>query len=528
MIGCDVNIRRVKSNMNWFTILFATLLTLVSSSTSAVGAAFHWTLDLPDAPNSSETGSNGSGDLRSPGLPWKEYFKKHTALKKMKLGIRIEGAQSLSKNEIGPMVPASVQKVFTAAAALKYLGSDYRFENSFSGDLDPLTMTLTSPKFKISGDPTWGHEAFEGELETTRENLNARLMKVVQTLREKLVHRVVGPILMESLRPELLEISRPAGWREGWSLECMAMMQTEFQANGNCGQFRISSISRFGWTTDGVSVPVRMRLSKSKEGSNSVRVTPMFDERGRIQEYVFSGYFSKGPLVFDLPVHQGSTWLRNLFIERIKEAGIAYDEAPREESKGAEFFPIHVDLSSRSMIEILQQAVQYSINGVMDRIFFEVGVQKESLDSGSWMEAMIRDLVGDESLMAGVRMEDGSGLNLFNRVRPDLVYAFLSRLRQEPYFDELFSTFAVAGKSGTLLNRATLVSSSHTYGRIHAKTGTLNGISNLAGYFLSQPGGTPEPFVVLSDSDLSAAKARPLIDGIVVNFAAQNSGKTQN
>jgi D-alanyl-D-alanine carboxypeptidase/D-alanyl-D-alanine-endopeptidase (penicillin-binding protein 4) len=308
----------------------------------------------------------------------------------------------------------------------------------------------------------------------------------------------------------------------------MAMMQTDFEANGNCGQFRISSISNFGWITDGVSVPVKMKLLKSKEGANNVRVTPIFDKQGRIREYIFSGYFSRGPLVFDLPVHQGAEWLRNLFIKSLKRAGIEYDEAPRESSSVREPASFLVDLSSRTMLEILDQAVQFSINGVMDRIFLEVGFQMDDSVRNSWMESMVRDLVGDESLMTGVRMEDGSGLNLFNRIRPDLLYSYLLKLRNEPYFSDLFSTFAVAGKSGTLLNRSTLVSSSHTYGRIHAKTGTLNGISNLAGYFLSQPGGTPEPFVVLSDSDFSAAAARPMIDGIVVNFAAQNSGKGQN
>jgi D-alanyl-D-alanine carboxypeptidase len=67
-----------------------------------------------------------------------------------------------------------------------------------------------------------------------------------------------------------------------------------------------------------------------------------------------------------------------------------------------------------------------------------------------------------------------------------------------------------------------LVASTYTYNKIFAKTGTLNGITNLAGYFMPELGMTPEPFVVFSDSAFSAEAARPMIDGIVVNFAAQN------
>jgi D-alanyl-D-alanine carboxypeptidase/D-alanyl-D-alanine-endopeptidase (penicillin-binding protein 4) len=522
-----VNLRQNKSNMNWRIILLLTVLLPLFSSHAFASAAL-WTLDVPEEIERDQDVKKGGSQSVLPGVSWQDYFKKHTHLKKMKLGIRLEGSQSLSRNETEPMLPASVQKILTAAAALKFLGPDYRFENSFSGSLDPNSVEVFNPVFKISGDPSWGHEAFEGGLESVNENLRVRLAKVIEALKTALIQRVVGPIRIESTRPGLQLFERPAGWRDSWKLECMAMMQTEFEANGNCGQFRISSISHYGWITDGVSVPVKMKLLKSKEGANNIKVTPVFDQRGRIREYVFSGYFSRGPLVFDLPVHQGADWLRNLFIQSLERAGIEYDEGPRESSVSQESASFHVDLSSRTMLEILDQAVQFSINGVMDRIFLEIGFRMDDSVQGSWMESMVRDLVGDESLMVGVRMEDGSGLNLLNRIRSDLLFSYLSRLRDEAYFPDLFSTFAVAGKSGTLLNRSTLVSSSHTYGRIHAKTGTLNGISNLAGYFLSQPGGTPEPFVVLSDSDFSAAAARPMIDGVVVNFAAQNSGKAQN
>jgi D-alanyl-D-alanine carboxypeptidase len=127
--------------------------------------------------------------------------------------------------------------------------------------------------------------------------------------------------------------------------------------------------------------------------------------------------------------------------------------------------------------------------------------------------------------MSGLVIQDGSGLNLLDRMRPDSLYRFLELVRSEPYFSDLFSTLAIAGKAGTLLNRPTLVASSYTYSKIFAKTGTLNGVTNLAGYFWPSETATPEPFVVFTDSEISPVAARPMVDGIVVNFAAQNSRK---
>jgi D-alanyl-D-alanine carboxypeptidase/D-alanyl-D-alanine-endopeptidase (penicillin-binding protein 4) len=526
--------------MKWFLSLAAFFLFFPGHSDATAQSSL-WTLDLPDptVPDQARKRRGREEQEGSPALSWEEYFRKNRNLKKMNLGIRLEGSQPLGRNDSEPMVPASLQKIFTAASALRYLGPGYRFENSFSGDFDQATFTLFNPVFRISGDPTWGHEAFEGGLESTDENLKVRLNRVIRTLKNSMTQRVQGPILIESSRPMLSTVSRPAGWRESWSLECMAVLQTEFQANGNCGQFKIVSTTRYGWVTEGVSVPVRMKLLKSKEGSNSIRVLPVYDVRGRIREYVISGYFTRGPVVLDLPVHQSKGWLENLFVKMLEAEGIEYSEGPREAIGSSrtdalqEKTRIEVDVSSRSLLEILQQAVRFSINGVMDRIFLEVGYrlgayQKSEIAQGKWMEDAIREIVGDESLMTGIRMEDGSGLNLFNRIRPDLLYTYLNRLKNEPYFRDFFSTLAIAGKSGTLLNRSVLVSSGYTYGRIYAKTGTLNGVTNLAGYFVEGPGATPEPFVILSDSEFSSAAARALIDGIVVNFAAHNSASAQN
>jgi len=502
---------------------FRILILLVLAPVPALASESQWTLDLSEASPSGMEDSKPPSLKQRIGISWDSYFQSHPSLKKMKLGLRFEGTSSLSRNESLPMLPASVQKVLTAAAALKVLGPDFRFENSFQAELDSTGSIARNLKFKVSGDPTWGHEAFEGGLDTPNENLNARLLRVIDELRSRLVHRLEGPIDIEVLRPGLSRFVRPVGWRQSWNLECMAVMQTEFQANGNCGQFRITSLSRYGWVTDGVSVPIRMKLARSREGVNSIQAVPTFDSNGRIIEYVFTGHFAKGPVIIDLPVHQGTEWLKNLFIERLAEAGIEYRESPYSFSDSLASDTLTVDLSSRPLLEILRQAVQYSINGVMDRIYLEVAFQHgEDRAEGIFLK-MIREWVADETLMTGIKIEDGSGLNLLNRMRPDTLFQVLSYLRRESFFPDLFSTLAIAGKAGTLLNRSTLVASTYTYNKIFAKTGTLNGITNLAGYFMPELGTTPEPFVVFSDSAFSAEAARPMIDGIVVNFAAQNS-----
>jgi D-alanyl-D-alanine carboxypeptidase/D-alanyl-D-alanine-endopeptidase (penicillin-binding protein 4) len=494
-----------------------------------------WTLDLPDS---------GRSRLheQAPRLPekdWSRYFSTHPALLKMNLGIELQGSVPLSRNPSKAMVPASVQKIFTAATALRILGADARFENRFIGKFHAADGTLTEPRLLVSGDPTWGHEAY-GETQDLKnpEGLPNRLDTAIRFLRQKGVVKVVGPLVVESLRPGLSRISRPQGWRKSWELECMASLPTEFIASANCGLLQVTAAlgnrpAHSRWLTEGVSVPVRLKVSRSQEGGNSVRVVPEFDSRGRITAYEIRGFMTTGSVrVFSLPVHQGLSWAKNSLLARLKRAGITYEEPKNPHGTGTGHAtpevgsllgePVEVDLSSAPLIDVLRTGVQLSLNGVLDRVFHELGLHAGA-DADLELSREAARLVGAPDLQSEVRLLDGSGLNLENRIRADFFHRYLDRLRFEPYFSDFLSTLAVAGKSGTLLSRPVLVASSSTYGKIFAKTGTLTRVVNLAGYFIPGEGATPEPFVILSESDFDASRARGLIDGIVVNFAGLNA-----
>ena len=466
-----------------------------------------------------------SSPPRSP-VHWKDYFSQHPSLKNLNLGIKLAGKEALERNVSTPMLPASVEKIFTASAALHFLGAEMRFENSFSGDIDSTTRQLSRPHFRVSGDPTWGSEYFEGVVDGTdlqhNEALSSRLQAVISFLKFNGVTQVHGPIEIESLRPKLANESRPTGWKPDWNLQCMAQLQTEFQANGNCGVFKISSPTQHAWVTDGVTIPVAVSVYRSRSGQTALKVIPKFDAQGRIIQYSITGGMGRVPIEYALPVHQGKDWLKNLFIQALKEASITYDELPVSGLTPIFSRPVQVDLSSKTLLEILRIAVQNSINGVMDRIFLEIGYAYQD-SAQTVMEEYLASLLKNEVLMQGVVLRDGSGLNIQDRIRPDTLYRFLSVLRDQNYFTDFMSTLAVAGKSGTLQHRATLANSPYTNGKIFGKTGTLTGVVNLAGYFVPRDSASPEPFVILSRSGFNPGVARPLIDGIVVNFAAQNT-----
>ncbi|MEP0860220.1 MAG: D-alanyl-D-alanine carboxypeptidase/D-alanyl-D-alanine-endopeptidase [Ignavibacterium sp.] len=79
------------------------------------------------------------------------------------------------------------------------------------------------------------------------------------------------------------------------------------------------------------------------------------------------------------------------------------------------------------------------------------------------------------------RIADGSGVSHYNVISSELIAKLLKYIYQKypDKFKILYDSFPVAGVDGTLENRMKL---SNAFNNVHAKTGTLTGVSCLSGY----------------------------------------------
>ena len=84
------------------------------------------------------------------------------------------------------------------------------------------------------------------------------------------------------------------------------------------------------------------------------------------------------------------------------------------------------------------------------------------------------------------KIADGSGLSLYNYVSAELLVTLLRYAYSKPdIFDHLLPALPIAGVDGTLKKRMT---DGAARGNVMAKTGTLTGISSLAGYLTTASG----------------------------------------
>ncbi len=109
------------------------------------------------------------------------------------------------------------------------------------------------------------------------------------------------------------------------------------------------------------------------------------------------------------------------------------------------------------------------------------------------------------------KIVDGSGVSMYNYLSPDLLMDYLRyAYRHEDIFETFYRSLPVSGTDGTLAGRMT---DNDIRGRVHAKTGTVTGVSSLAGY-AQTANGELLAFVIINQNILKGKEARRFQDKI--------------
>ena len=117
------------------------------------------------------------------------------------------------------------------------------------------------------------------------------------------------------------------------------------------------------------------------------------------------------------------------------------------------------------------------------------------------------------------QIADGSGVSLYNYISTDLLLGFLIHAYDnKAIFDILYEALPIAGVDGTLSNR---MKKTKAFRRVRAKTGTVTGISSLAGYAKASNGHLLA-FVIINQNVLKYVSARKFQDEICNILASYN------
>jgi D-alanyl-D-alanine carboxypeptidase/D-alanyl-D-alanine-endopeptidase (penicillin-binding protein 4) len=354
------------------------------------------------------------------------------------------------------LVPASTQKILVATAALAALGPDFRYETRVVTDAAPRDGAVGTVWLVGSGDPTLATPEYLGWIaDRPRFRLHQAtpVTGLVDALKAAGVTAVTGAIIGDDSRYDRTRVV--PSWKASYLID---------NEVGPLGALLVNS---------GFSV------------------------------------FEPPEKRADDPAAHAASELARL----APAAGITVAGPARSGTAPNEATVTVASVRSPPLAEIVAGMLRESDNTTAELIVRELGVAK--LHDGSTpagTRAVVAALEAAGLPTGGLRLGDGSGLEVTNQASCALLAATL-RMPDAAGAPRLSPLLAVAGQSGTLSLR---LAGTPLEGKLRAKTGSLTGVSGLAGYL---DGRRSLSFAFLANGNLSDTAGRVLQDRLVALLA---------
>lgn len=218
-----------------------------------------------------------------------------------------------------------------------------------------------------------------------------------------------------------------------------------------------------------------------KMGVDTIRGTIYADKSMKDEAQYGEGWCwdDDNPILSPLLVGRKDVFI-DRFVQELREAGIVVDAFTGQGRKPDDAFCICRRF--HTIDQVLMRMLKESDNLYAESMFYQIGAASGSQpatahSARSVMNRLIKKVGLDPKRY---NIADGSGLSLYNYVTAELEVRMLRyAFKNNNIYLHLHPSLPQAGTDGTLRKRMT---SPFTQGNVYAKTGTLSGISSLAGY----------------------------------------------
>lgn len=218
-----------------------------------------------------------------------------------------------------------------------------------------------------------------------------------------------------------------------------------------------------------------------KMGVDTIRGTIYADKSMKDEAQYGEGWCwdDDNPILSPLLVGRKDMFI-DRFVQELREAGIVVDAFTGQGRKPDDAFCICRRF--HTIDQVLMRMLKESDNLYAESMFYQIGAasgnQPATAHSARSVMNRLIEKVGLDPKRYNIA--DGSGLSLYNYVTAELEVRLLRyAFKNNNIYLHLHPSLPQAGTDGTLRKRMT---SPFTQGNVYAKTGTLSGISSLAGY----------------------------------------------
>ena len=425
------------------------------------------------------------------------------------------------------LAPASGLKLFTTAAALYYLGPEFRYSTFLLADGKIENGVLNGDLVVYgTGDPSF----------TARfGRRDAVWHAFADTLAALGVKEVRGNIIGDA--SYFAGPGTGAGWQEDYIGASYAAPASALSFGENIATLEIRP--------GAVGQPPVVGLA---DGADGISVVNHATTVGRGRSFIHvarssydsplevRGQISRGTVSIQrtVPVADPAQYAAAVFKKIVTDKGIAVTGAAKSVTNETEspvtgrmvFAPaldekqpvrVLAIYQSPPLIDILEIVNKKSHNLMAEQTLRTVG--RVALGQGSVAagEKAVVELLTKEvgESPEGFKMDDGSGLSVLDRTSSRTFIHLLSFMAKSPMFESYWQTLPESGVPGGLRRMGGTAAA----GNLRAKTGTIDNVSSLSGYVRSA-NGERLAFSIIANNVPSTWRAKRIEDAIGIRLAS--------
>lgn len=381
--------------------------------------------------------------------------------------------------------PASNLKMITAAVALETLGPGYQFKTEVLTDGKVKNRVLNGNVFlKGQGDPTLRKADFD---------------QFARELKNKGIDQIKGDLIGDDQwydgvrHSKGLNVSNENNYY-GAQISALTLSPNDDFDAGTI-LIEVEPGDKNGTSPNVLLKPETDYLkiiNKAKTGNKGETDTLTIDRVHGTNQIIIEGTIPlEGKSVGEiLSVWEPTGYALDVFKKSLEEQGITLNDTVKmkidETPEGAQ---ILTSKKSMTLEELLLPFMKLSNNIHGETLVKEMG--KVIYGEGSW-DVGLR-VIGETIVKFGVnrnnvKIEDGSGLSHSNLIPPNELTRMLYDIQKKDWFPIFEKSQPAVGEygrfgSGTLGYR---MAESAANGKVHAKTGSLDGVSTLSGYVTTE------------------------------------------
>ncbi len=400
-------------------------------------------------------------------------------------------------------LPASVQKLITATAALDKLGPEHRFKTSVFSDSTVKNGTLNIDlRFYGRGAPDLDKQS---------------IATLIAQLRKQGLKRIEGDVIGDE------SYFKGDGLGDGWTWN---------EAQWYYG----AAASALSFDRNQITVTIKdgkpsadtefVELSGELKPVETIEAVGIKRKLGTNEVYVWG---TGKDLKARIAVSDPALFAARVLKESLEKSGISVAGKARAVNWK---YPTNTDeltelasVDSEPLYDTVRRMNRDSINLHAELLLRTLGRQfgSEAPDEDPKMNllrgddlagaAVIEKWISEKRLADNeIAVHDGSGLSRLNRVSPELIVRVLILAAQSDYASFFTDSLPVSGQSGTL--RARLGDAT---GRIAGKTGSIKYVNSLAGY--AESGGETIAFAIICNDETTRSDSGRTIDDIAMLIA---------